>query len=247
MTRRARWDGLALVGIGAVATMCALTDAPAIVNAIVGLPLLLVAPGYGAQQLLLPASKNIGWPERLVLTVVGSVAAVVALGLVLQLTPRGIDRTTVGLVLGGLAMILGALLSLRERPSRRIGVAAGEDRRRPTWRRPRSASAPRRSGSRSRSRRPRRPARTTARRCSPGSPSPMASGSTSSRPSSVRTAYVLRVAVDGASAVDLKLALQPGERWSRTLRLLSGLVDVRLFLASDARAPYRRLLLRRAT
>ena len=62
-----------------------------------------------------------------------------------------------------------------------------------------------------------------------------------------RTAYVLRVAVDGASAVDLKLALQPGERWSRTLRLLSGPVDVRLFLASDARAPYRRLLLRRAT
>lgn len=247
MTRRARWDGLALVGIGAVATMCALTDAPAIVNAIVGLPLLLVAPGYGAQQLLLPASKNIGWPERLVLTVVGSVAAVVALGLVLQLTPRGIDRTTVGLVLGGLAMILGALLSSRERPSRRIGVAR--------WGGPAAtylvAAAVGLGAS----------AFGVALSFEASTPTgaddgttllaglPVADGVRLDVESAelARTAYVLRVAVDGASAVDLKLALQPGERWSRTLRLPSGPVDVRLFLASDARAPYRRLLLRRAT
>lgn len=121
-----RRDLTAVAALSAVAIACALASAPTVVTAIVGIPVLLLAPGYVWLAALLPASGPSF--ERSVLTVGLSLIVLVLGGLALQVTNLPLDRTgwsgclavviTVGMLVAWRRPSMASMPRLRLRPSR---------------------------------------------------------------------------------------------------------------------------------
>ena len=101
---------LALIAFGAMSLYAVLTGAvldPA-VRLLGGLALLFVAPGAALSAALLPANR-LGFPERALLAVALSLASVVASGLLLHLTPWGLEPTAWAAMLGGATLALSCV------------------------------------------------------------------------------------------------------------------------------------------
>jgi uncharacterized membrane protein len=106
--------GVALLAIVAAAVVA--LDLPGgAARIILGLLLVLVAPGYALSWLVFPDETRVSGIERLVLTLGLSIASVAVLGVVLNATPWGIRPVpiTVGLAV---TTTLSALLASRLRP-----------------------------------------------------------------------------------------------------------------------------------
>jgi hypothetical protein len=114
-----RRDLTVAAGLTAVAVVCVLASAPTAVTAAVGIPVLLLAPGYVWLAAILPTPGPV--VERSVLTVGLSLIALVLGGLALQVTGLPLDRS-------GWAGCLAAIVA--------SGVAVA-------WRRPIAVSMPR--------------------------------------------------------------------------------------------------------
>jgi hypothetical protein len=114
-----RRDLIAVAALTGVAVASALASAPTVVTALLGIPVLLLAPGYVWLAALLPASGPSF--ERSVLTAGLSLIVLVLGGLALQVTGLPLDRTGWA---GCLAVVVAA------------GVAVD-------WRRPGKVSLPR--------------------------------------------------------------------------------------------------------
>lgn len=237
-----RLDGVLLAALGALAVISGLVGLPTPVATAAGIPVVLLGPGYGLQRLLVPPSRSIGWPERLVLAIVGSLAVAVGLALVLQATPGGIATAPVSLLLGGACLILGALVAARAgrvdegagRTSRAavlvplavaaaIGVGAAayglERAYAPSDRADAGLDASLLAG----------------RRTADGLVVDVVSAERGP------TRFVLRVLAEGAAPAEVPIELAPGARWSGTLTAPAGPVEVQLVRADAPGAAYRRI------
>lgn len=102
---------LALLAAG-VALLTLLVVDLSIVQLAFGLVLALVLPGYLVTQALLPRSL-IGLPERIVLSVGVSLAVAALGGLVLNLTPWGLERASWSLLLVGVCVFFFIIAVVR--------------------------------------------------------------------------------------------------------------------------------------
>src|SRR5690349_17839062 len=114
-----RRDLTVVAALTAVTIACALASAPTVVTAVLGIPVLLLAPGYVWLAALLPAPGPSF--ERSVLTVGLSLIVLVLGGLALQVTNLPLDRT-------GWSLCLAVVIT--------VGTAVA-------WRRPSMVSMPR--------------------------------------------------------------------------------------------------------
>src|SRR5512143_90654 len=116
---------LALLVLG-LALLTLLVVDLSIVQLAFGLVLALVLPGYLITQALLPRSLA-GIPERIVLSVGVSLAVDALGGLVLNLTPWGLERATWSLLLVGVSVLFFIIAALRRAwgmPHVAIGLSA---------------------------------------------------------------------------------------------------------------------------
>jgi hypothetical protein len=134
----------------AIAVVCAVSSAPVVVAAIVGVPVLLLVPGHVWLSVLLPVDRTDAPAplERGVLTVGLSLIALVVGGLALQVTGLPLDRTGWA---GWLAFIVvaGTAAASRRAPSIRMARLQIPQLRTPRPRLPRlriSALRPTRAG-----------------------------------------------------------------------------------------------------
>lgn len=119
---RARVDvllaGCVLLGVLGIVEAIADASLPVWLTAPVAVVLVLAAPGFALQELLLPGRA--GAAERLVATIVASLALGIAVALVLSVASIGFDRRAVLASMGGLAVVLGG--AALARTSRRTGT-----------------------------------------------------------------------------------------------------------------------------
>ncbi|WP_284033444.1 DUF1616 domain-containing protein [Halobaculum lipolyticum] len=106
---------------------------------VVGLPFVLVAPGYGLVSALFPRAgetgpgEGDGWLSRLLLSVAGSVMAVAVVGVVLEFTVWGFRREAVVGLLAALTLISTVVAWYRRRavtPAARAGASGSALRER---------------------------------------------------------------------------------------------------------------------
>jgi hypothetical protein len=103
--------GCVVLGVLGLAEAIARASLPVEVTAPLAVLLVVAAPGFALQELLLPG--RIGVAERAVATIVASLALAMATALVLSIASIGFGRTAVLASMGGLAVVLGAAALVR--------------------------------------------------------------------------------------------------------------------------------------
>lgn len=141
-------DLAAAVALVVAFALLVAVDAGRSVRLAVGVPALLVGPGYAVVAALYPAvgrdgqrataddALALGNVERLALTVVASVAAVALVALAADATPWGIHTAPIA---GGVSAVTAVAAGAAAGRRRRLGVAA------PAWRRHLAGHRPRRT------------------------------------------------------------------------------------------------------
>ena len=113
----------------------ALPGGAPILRAVLGTYLVLVGPGLAFTTALLPA-KQLGTAEHVLTTVAASIALAVIGGLILDVTPWGLQPISWQVVLGGVTVVasLAALLRLHSLGERSGGMRPGGNMQIPTLR-----------------------------------------------------------------------------------------------------------------
>jgi uncharacterized membrane protein len=91
-----------LLGVGAAALLAALAEAagaPQVVRVVLGLPLVLLLPGFAAVSAALPG-RDLSLPERLLASLGASLAISICISVLLAATPIGLSKGSAAVVLG---------------------------------------------------------------------------------------------------------------------------------------------------
>jgi uncharacterized membrane protein len=92
----------ALIGTGALALLAALAEAasaPLPVRVVLGLPLVLLLPGFATVSALLP-ERELSWGERVLASLGASVVISICVSVLLAASPIGFSRGSAAAVLG---------------------------------------------------------------------------------------------------------------------------------------------------
>jgi len=114
-----------IAGLSAVLTI--FLPANSIVRLLCALPLVFFLPGYAITSALL-TQGSLGGVERLLFSLGTSVAVTALSGLVLHLTPWGLQTSTWAIMLAVIVLVAGAIAWLRQGPDARVTPAPVERR-----------------------------------------------------------------------------------------------------------------------
>jgi uncharacterized membrane protein len=92
----------AILGTGAAALLAAIAEgigAPQAVRIVLGIPLVLVLPGFAAVCAVLPG-RELSWGERMLASLGASVAITLCVSVLLAATPIGLSKESAAAVLG---------------------------------------------------------------------------------------------------------------------------------------------------